>query len=90
MQEPNDDFLGRQIVSSCSDYLQTIQNARGISAFTVVSDTSNNTAQDFNTGVRNVTVIIIPTIPVHIINLQVCISQQGVSFTEALSQVSPG
>jgi hypothetical protein len=90
LQEPNDDFLGRQIVSSCSDYLQTIQNARGISAFTVVSDTSNNTAQDFNSGIRNVTVIIIPTIPVHIINLQVVISQQGVSFTEALSQVSPG
>jgi phage tail sheath protein FI len=90
LQEPNDDFLGRQIVSSCSDYLQTIQNARGITAFTVVSDTSNNTAQDFNTGVRNVTVIIIPTIPVHIINLQVVISQQGVSFTEALSQVTPG
>lgn len=90
LQEPNDDFLGRQIVSSCSDYLQTIQNARGISAFKVVSDTSNNTSQDFNTGVRNVTVIIVPTIPTHIINLQVVISQQGVSFTEALSQVSPG
>jgi hypothetical protein len=90
LQEPNDDFLGRQIVSSCSAYLQTIQNARGISSFTVVSDTSNNSAQDFNTGVRNVTVIIIPTIPVHIINLQVVISQQGVSFTEALSQVNPG
>ena len=90
LQEPNDDFLGRQIVSSCSAYLQTIQNARGISQFTVVSDSSNNTAQDFNSGIRNVTVIIIPTIPVHIINLQVVISQQGVSFTEALSQVTPG
>jgi len=90
LQEPNDDFLGRQIVASCSDYLQTIQNARGISSFTVVSDTSNNTAQDFNSGVRNVTVIIVPVIPVHIINLQVVVSKQGVSFTEALSQVTPG
>jgi hypothetical protein len=90
LQEPNDDFLGRQIVASCSDYLQTIQNARGISSFTVVSDSSNNTAQDFNSGIRNVTVIIVPVIPVHIINLQVVVSKQGVSFTEALSQVSPG
>ena len=90
LQEPNDDFLGRQIVASCSNYLQSIQNARGINSFTVVSDTSNNTAQDFNSGVRNVTVIIVPVIPVHIINLQVVVSQQGVSFTEALSQVTPG
>ena len=90
LQEPNDDFLGRQIVASCSNYLQSIQNARGINSFTVVSDTSNNTAQDFNSGIRNVTVIIIPVIPVHIINLQVVVSQQGVSFTEALSQVTPG
>jgi hypothetical protein len=90
LQEPNDDFLGRQIVSSCTDYLQSIQNARGISSFTVVSDTSNNTNQDFNSGIRNVTVIIVPVIPVHIINLQVVISKQGVSFTEALSQVAPG
>jgi hypothetical protein len=90
LQEPNDDFLGRQIVASCSDYLQSIQNARGISSFTVVSDSSNNTAQDFNSGIRNVTVIVVPVIPVHIINLQVVVSKQGVSFTEALSQVSPG
>ncbi|QBX06491.1 tail sheath [Burkholderia phage BcepSaruman] len=88
LQEPNDDFTGRQIVQSCSDYLQTIKNARGISDFKVVSDASNNTAQDFNSGIRNVTVIIIPVIPIHIINLQVVISKQGVSFTEALSSVA--
>jgi phage tail sheath protein FI len=90
LQEPNDDFTGRQIVASCSDYLQSIQNARGISSFTVISDSSNNTAQDFNSGIRNVTVIIVPVIPIHIINLQVVVSQQGVSFQEALSQVQPG
>jgi len=90
LQEPNDDFLGRQIVESCSSYLQAIQNARGISGFTVVSDSSNNSAQDFNSGIRNVTVIIIPTIPTHIINLQVVISKAGVSFQEVLSQVNPG
>jgi hypothetical protein len=90
LQEPNDDFTGRQIVASCSDYLQSIQNARGISQFTVVSDSSNNTAQDFNSGIRNVTVIIVPVIPIHIINLQVVVSKQGVSFQEALSQVQPG
>lgn len=88
LQEPNDDFVGRQIVASCSDYLQSIQNARGISAFTVVSDSTNNSASDFDSGIRNVTVVIIPTIPIHIINLTVVISKQSLSFTEALSQVT--
>jgi len=90
LQEPNDDFLGRQIVGACSSYLQAIQNARGLSGFSVISDSSNNSAQDFNSGIRNVAVIIIPTIPTHLINLQVAISKQGVSFTEALSQINPG
>lgn len=90
LQEPNDDFLGRQIVESCSSYLQTLSNVRALSGFTVVSDSTNNSAQDFNSGIRNVTVVIIPTIPTHIINLQVVVSKQGVSFAEVLSQVNPG
>jgi hypothetical protein len=87
LQEPNDDFTGRQIVSACTQYLQSIKDARGISDFTVVSDSSNNTAAMFNSGVRRVTVIIIPVIPIHEIQLQMVISKQGVSFQEALSQV---
>lgn len=88
LQEPNDDFTGRQIVSSCSDYLQLIQNARGISSFDVVSDSSNNTAAMFNSAIRTVTVVIVPQIPIHEIDLQVVISKQGLSFTEVLSQVA--
>lgn len=88
LQEPNDDFTGRQIVTSCSQYLQLVQNARGISSFDVVSDASNNTAALFNSGIRRVTVVIVPMIPIHEIDLQVVISKQGVSFTEVLSQVA--
>lgn len=87
LQEPNDDFTGRQIVGACTQYLQSIKDARGISDFTVVSDASNNSAAMFNSGVRRVTVIIIPVIPIHEIQLQMVISKQGVSFQEALSQV---
>lgn len=90
LQEPNDDFTGRQIVGSCTDYLNSMQNARAISGFTVVSDSSNNSAQDLNSGIRNVTVVIIPVIPIHIISLNLVISKQGVSFQEVLSQVQPG
>jgi hypothetical protein len=87
LQEPNDDFTGRQIVGACTQYLQGIQDARGISSFKVISDSSNNTAAMFNSGIRRVTVIIVPVIPIHEIQLQMVISKQGVSFSEALSQV---
>lgn len=87
LQEPNDDFTGRQIVGACTQYLQSIKDARGISDFTVVSDASNNSAAMFNSGIRRVTVIIVPVIPIHEIQLQMVISKQGVSFQEALSQV---
>lgn len=88
LQEPNDDFTGRQIVSACSDYLQLIQNARGISSFKVVSDSSNNTAAMLNAAIRAVTVIIVPVLPIHEIQLAIVISKQGVNFTETLSQLN--
>lgn len=87
LQEPNDDFTGRQIVGACTQYLQSIQDARGISSFTVISDASNNTAAMLNAAIRRVTVIIVPILPIHEIQLQMVISKQGVSFQEALSQV---
>jgi len=88
LEEPDDDFTGRQIVTSCSQYLQLIQNARGISSFDVVSDSSNNSAAQLNSGVRVVTVVIVPVIPIHEIQLQMVISKQGVSFSEVLQQVN--
>lgn len=87
LQEPNDDFTARQIVGSCTDYLQAIKNARGISSFTVVSDSSNNPAAYLNSAIRVVTVVIVPTLPIHEIQLNMVVSKQGVSFTEALQQV---
>jgi hypothetical protein len=88
LQEPNDDFTGRQIVGSCSDYLELIKNARGLTSYQVISDTRNNSAAMFNSGIRRVTVIIVPTIPIHEIQLQIVISKQGVSFEEVLTQVT--
>jgi hypothetical protein len=87
LQEPNDDFTGRQIVGACTQYLEGIKQARGISDYTVVSDASNNTAAMFNSGIRKVTVIIVPMIPIHEIQLDMVISKQGVNFKETLSQV---
>lgn len=84
LQEPNDDFTARTIKSSCEDYLKTLRDARAISDFTV---STNTTTTELNSGIRKVTVVIIPMIPIHEIQLQVVISKQGVSFDETLAQV---
>lgn len=87
LQEPNDDFTGRQIVGACEQYLQGIKDARGISDFTVVSDASNNTAATMNAAIRVVTIVIVPVLPIHEIQVQMVVSKQGVTFKETLSQV---
>lgn len=84
LQEPNDEFTARTIRATCSEYLQQIKDQRGISDFTV---STNTTTAELNSGIRKVTVVIIPTIPIHEIQLQVVISKQGVSFDEVLTQV---
>ena len=84
LQEPNDEFTARTIKASCEEYLQTIKDARGIHDFTV---STNTTTAELNSGIRKVTVVIIPLIPIHEIQLQVVISKQGVSFEETLAQV---
>lgn len=87
LQEPNDDFTRRQMVGSFSDYLETLKNARALSSYTVISDSSNNSAADTNSGVLRCTVIIIPIIPVHQLIIDLVISKQGVSFQETLASL---
>jgi phage tail sheath protein FI len=82
LQEPNDDFLRRQIVSSVTDYLNAWVAARGISAFTVISDDSNNPPAQYNLGILKVTIIVTPVIAVHEIQVDMVISKAGVSFSE--------
>ena len=88
LQEMNSDQVRRQIVNSCSSYLDAIKAAQGLSDFRVVCDDSNNTPTTFNAGVLVVSVVLIPMIPIHEIQLQVIISKSGVSFNEALSAVN--
>lgn len=87
VQEPNDDYTARAIESSVSDYLTNMQAARAISNFTVSTKTS---AAEINSGIRNVTVVIVPMIPISQIQLRVVISKQGVDFSEVLSSVEGG
>ena len=88
LQEPNTDALGRQIVDSLTTYLQAWKDAQGLSDFTAISNSTNNNATLENAGIRVVTVVLIPVIPTHEIQLQVVVSKQGVSFKEVLSQIA--
>lgn len=82
LEEPNDDFLRRQIVSSISEYLTIIQNARGLQSFLVVSNDTNNPPDLYNAGILKVTVFITPTIAVHEIQLDLVITKEGVTYSE--------
>lgn len=88
LQEMNSDAIRRQIINACSAYLDTIVNASELNDYSVVCDNSNNTPATANAGVLVVTVILVPMIPIHEIQLQVVISKQGVTFSEVLSQVN--
>lgn len=87
LQEPNDEFTRRQLVGSFSDYLETLKNARALNSYTVISDNSNNSAADANSGILKATVILVPVIPVHQLVIDLVISKQGVSFTETLQSL---
>jgi hypothetical protein len=88
LQEMNTDTVRRQLVNSCTSYLSTVKAADGIFDFTVVCDNSNNPPAARDSGILVLTVVLIPNIPIHEIQLQVVISKSGVSFKETLSQVT--
>lgn len=82
LEDPNDDFLRRQVVSGLTEYLQTIKNARGISNFLVVSNDTNNPPNLFNAGILKITIFITPIIAVHEIQVDLVITKQGVTYSE--------
>lgn len=88
LQEPDDDFTGRQIVSTINQYLDGVANQRAITSGVCISDSSNNSAAMLNSGIRVVTVVIVPLIPIHQIQLQCVVSKTGVSFSEVLKSVT--
>jgi hypothetical protein len=82
LEEPNDDFARRQIVTACTQYLQTWKDARGILDFSVVVSDDNNSAAQFNLGILKVAFFITPIIPIHEIQVDVVVTKKGVSFSE--------
>jgi hypothetical protein len=88
LQEMNTDTIRRGLVSGITDYLDTIKNSNGLYDFTVQCDNDNNPNAAANAGILVVTVVLIPQIPIHEIQLQVVISKRGVSFNETLRSLN--
>ncbi len=88
LQEQDTDALRRSIVNGLNSYLDTWVAAGGLSSKQVVCDKSNNPDAAVNAAVLVVTVILVPTLAVHEIQLQMVISKSGVAFSETLNQVT--
>ena len=88
VHEINDDFLRRQIVSGLTEYLQTIQERRGIKRFLVVSDARNNSEQVVMSGKLNVEVFIVPNYPVDQIYLNAILTKNSANFEELIGSLS--
>lgn len=86
--EPNDDFVKRQVVNLIAQFLDTIQNARGINEYQVICDSSNNSGVDAAKGQLNIDVYIQPTLPVRVIQLKLIATKQGVSVAEFIGQAA--
>ena len=65
------------------EYLTLVQATRGISAFRVVIDSTNNQAAKVNSGILAVAIIITPILAVREIQLTLVISKEGLTVTEA-------
>lgn len=82
LQEPNDDFTRRQIITSIGQYLQSWKDVSGISSYLVVTDDPNKDAARYNLGILKVTIFITPIIPIHEIQVDVVVTKTGISFSE--------
>jgi len=84
LQEPNSDHLKRSIVDGLTTYLQNLKNNDSLSDFNVVCDNTNNSLAVANAAILVVSIVLVPMLAVHEIQLQMIISKQGVSFKEVL------
>lgn len=79
----NDPTVGDIIETKISTYLEGIKARKGITDFDVVSDDSNNTADDADNYRRNVDIFIKPTKSIEYIPVRVVIVPESISFSQA-------
>ena len=79
--EPNDKALWRQVKSTVNPFLADIQSRRGLTAFNVVCDESNNTPERIDRNELWVSVFLKPTRAVEFIALNLVVLRTGASFS---------
>jgi hypothetical protein len=76
----NDASTRSQAAGVVDAFMEDIQARRGVSAYRVVCDTSNNTSQDIASGRMKLDLFLIPTGAVKEIQCRVIITNEGVDF----------
>jgi phage tail sheath protein FI len=84
--EFNDTFTRAQFVSLINPYLRTIQGQRGITAFQVVCDTTNNTPEVIDANQFVGDIYVQPARSINFILLNFVAVATGVSFNEVIGQ----
>lgn len=84
--EFNDSFTRSQFVNLVTPFLRTVQSQRGIYAFKVVCDSTNNTPQVIDANQFVGSIFVQPARSVNFIQLNFIAVQTGVSFTEVVGQ----
>ena len=79
--EPNDRILRRQVLATVEPFMADIQSRRGINAYKVVVDESNNTPQRIDRGELWVSVFVQPTKTVEFVVLNLTLLRTGSSFS---------
>jgi len=79
--EPNDKILWRQVQSTIEPFLSDIQSRRGLSAYRVIVDETNNTAERQDRNELWVSVFLKPTRTVEFVVLNLVVLRTGASFS---------
>ena len=79
--EPNDKVLWRQVTATIDPFLGDIQSRRGLTAYNVVCDESNNTPERIDRNELWVSVFLKPTRTVEFVVLNLVVLRTGASFS---------
>jgi len=79
--EPNDNVLWKQVESTVEPFLADIAARRGLTAYKVVVDSSNNTAERIDRNELWISVFLKPTTAVEFVVLNLVVLRTGASFS---------
>jgi len=79
--EPNDEALWSQVTSTLEPYLANVQSKRGMTAWKLVVDETNNTSERIDRGELWVTLFYKPTRSVEYVVLNLVQLRTGASFS---------